>query len=75
MLTTWGDKHYVGLNKLQVFDNTKSNLLSKLGTYKLSAIPSSVASLPGMNKDPRTVDKLISNDSNSMWLCPMNSDI
>jgi hypothetical protein len=49
--------------------------LSKKGTYKISAIPSSVASLPNMSNDPRTIDKLVLNDSKSMWLSPMNSDI
>lgn len=71
--STWGDRHYIGLNGLQLLDPTGAPLA--LSVDRIDADPSSIATLPQMQRDPRTVDKLIDGvnatyDDRHMWLAP-----
>ena len=71
--STWGDPHYVGLNGLQLLSPSGEPIA--LSAQQLSAEPPSVASLPQLRNDPRTVDKLVdgtnaSYDDRHMFLSP-----
>jgi len=73
--STWGDRHYIGLNGLQLLDPTGAPLA--LSVDRIDADPSSIATLPQMQRDPRTVDKLIDGvnatyDDRHMWLAPFS---
>lgn len=78
-LSTWGDKHYVGLNGVEVYDQLGSAILTQPGNeFVLVADPCSVNSLSGQECDVRTVDKLYdgvyeTEDDRHMWLAPFNN--
>lgn len=54
---TWGDKHYVGLTGIEVFDNEGKQV--DLSSSKITAFPPDINILEGYGDDPRTVDKLV----------------
>ena len=73
LLSTWGDPHYIGLNGIQLLSPTGAPL--RITGAQLSADPPSIASLPQLANDPRTVDKLVdgsnaSYDDRHMFLAP-----
>ena len=79
LYSTHGDYDYIGLNGLEMFDECGRNLTRREDNPEnfpfITAEPFSVNTLPGMEKDPRTPDKLIDghNDTGSdlhMWLAP-----
>ena len=68
ILSTWGDKHYVGLTGIEIFDN-EGNLVP------ITATAPDVNLLPGITNDPRTADKLVdqhwfTKDDLHVWLSP-----
>ncbi|KAL2635160.1 hypothetical protein R1flu_006639 [Riccia fluitans] len=70
LLSTWGDQHYMGLNGIELYDET--GRLLPLSTYNVHASPSSINELPGLS-DTRTIDKLLDGENNTwddqhMWL-------
>ncbi|EFA08803.2 katanin-interacting protein [Tribolium castaneum] len=71
ILTTWGDKHYVGLNGIEIF-----GLDGKLvKVKKITAVPPDVNVLPECNADPRVVTNLLdgvcrTQDDMHIWLAP-----
>ena len=73
LLSTWGDNHYIGLNGIEVFDNTGKDV-TQTGC-RVSAKPGSVRELGEMSDDVRTPDKLVdgvnnTKDDRHMWLAP-----
>uniref|UniRef100_H2YAI6 KATNIP domain-containing protein n=1 Tax=Ciona savignyi TaxID=51511 RepID=H2YAI6_CIOSA len=69
--TTWGDKHYVGLNGIEVF--SKDGCLAKIS--KITANPPDINILPGYHNDPRRFTNLLNGvnqtcDDINMWLAP-----
>ncbi|XP_022092559.1 protein KIAA0556-like isoform X2 [Acanthaster planci] len=69
--TTWGDKHYIGLNGIEIFksDGEPVNIV------EISADPSDINILPDYGNDPRVVSNLIdgvnrTRDDTHMWLAP-----
>uniref|UniRef100_A0A7S4F9V3 KATNIP domain-containing protein n=1 Tax=Chrysotila carterae TaxID=13221 RepID=A0A7S4F9V3_CHRCT len=76
LTSTWGDLHYIGLNGLELLDPSGTRIGS-LARSHVAATPFSVASLPSMQGDPRTPDKLVDGvnatlDDRHMWLTPHN---
>lgn len=72
---TWGDKHYVGLAGIELFDDNGAPI--KIPKEQIKADPADINTLPGYGKDPRTIDKLIDGtyltcDDFHMWLTPFN---
>ena len=72
---TWGDKHYVGLAGIELFDDNGTTI--KIPKEQIKADPADINTLPGYGKDPRTIDKLINGtyltcDDFHMWLTPFN---
>ncbi|XP_022235197.1 protein KIAA0556-like, partial [Limulus polyphemus] len=71
ILSTWGDKHYVGLNGIEVFThNGKPAQVEKIG-----AEPADINVLPDYSHDPRVVTNLIdgvyrTKDDMHLWLAP-----
>ena len=69
--TTWGDRHYVGLNGIEVF--TSSGEQVKI--TKVRADPADINVLDEYSKDPRVVTNLIdgvnrTRDDVHVWLAP-----
>lgn len=74
-LSTWGDKHYLGLNGVELFD--RHNCLIELNAQMIDAQPRDINILkePGAPHDVRTLDKLYDGMNNTyddrhMWLAP-----
>uniref|UniRef100_K3X169 KATNIP domain-containing protein n=1 Tax=Globisporangium ultimum (strain ATCC 200006 / CBS 805.95 / DAOM BR144) TaxID=431595 RepID=K3X169_GLOUD len=75
MMSTWGDKFYLGLNGLELYD--QSNTLIPLHEDIIDAQPRDINALhePGAPHDVRTLDKLYDGVNNTygdrhMWLSP-----
>ena len=73
LYSTWGDKFYVGLAGVEVFDEKGKPV--RIAPGCISAEPSSLNSLPDVEGDPRTVDRLIdgeysTKDDLHCWLAP-----
>lgn len=73
LLGTWGDPHYMGLNGIELYDCFNNRIPLDMGN--LHAMPDSVRHLAGMEKDVRTLDKLVdgvnaTRDDRHMWLVP-----
>lgn len=73
IVTTWGDRHYVGLNGIEVF--TAGGQQAAVSSVR--AEPADINVLPEYNKDPRVVTNLIdginrTRDDTHMWLAPYN---
>ncbi|XP_076331962.1 katanin-interacting protein-like isoform X2 [Tachypleus tridentatus] len=71
ILSTWGDKHYVGLNGVEVF--TQSG--RPVQVEKIWAVPADINVLPDYSHDPRVVTNLIdgvyrTKDDMHLWLAP-----
>ncbi|KAK6643303.1 hypothetical protein RUM43_004808 [Polyplax serrata] len=69
--STWGDKHYLGLNGIEIFSAEGKKVQIK----SISADPPNINILPEYSKDPRIVENLIDNvyltqDDMHMWLTP-----
>lgn len=71
--STWGDKYYVGMAGLEVFDSLGRPV--QISPNGIEASPSDLNSLPGYHGDPRTIDKLVDGnyktcDEIHSWLAP-----
>lgn len=71
ILSTWGDRHYVGLNGLEVFSSSGE----PLRPVHIHADPPDINILPAYGKDPRIVTNLIdginrTQDDMHLWLAP-----
>ncbi|CAB1337902.1 unnamed protein product, partial [Coregonus sp. 'balchen'] len=71
ILSTWGDRHYVGLNGLEVFSSSGQ----PLRPARIRADPPDINVLPAYDKDPRIVANLIdginrTQDDMHLWLAP-----
>lgn len=71
ILSTWGDRHYVGLNGLEVFSSSGE----PLRPAHIRADPPDINILPAYGKDPRVVTNLIdgvnrTQDDMHLWLAP-----
>lgn len=71
ILSTWGDRHYVGLNGLEVFSSSGKPLRPS----HIRADPPDINILPGYGKDPRVVSNLFdgvnhTQDDMHLWLAP-----
>ncbi|XP_056286529.1 katanin-interacting protein isoform X2 [Pseudoliparis swirei] len=71
ILSTWGDRHYVGLNSLEVFSSSGA----PLRPAHICADPPDINVLPAYGKDPRVVTNLIdgvnrTQDDMHLWLAP-----
>ncbi|XP_068885729.1 katanin-interacting protein isoform X4 [Aphelocoma coerulescens] len=69
--TTWGDRHYVGLNGIEVF----SSKGEPVRIAKITAEPPDINILPAYGNDPRIVTNLIdgvnrTQDDMHLWLAP-----
>ena len=69
--STWGDRHYVGLNGIEVFTSTGE--IAKVA--KIRAEPQDINVLEEYTKDPRVVGNLVdgvnrTRDDIHMWLAP-----
>ncbi|NXK47891.1 K0556 protein, partial [Chauna torquata] len=69
--TTWGDRHYVGLNGIEVF----SSKGEPVQISKITAEPPDINILPTYGKDPRVITNLIdgvnlTQDDMHLWLAP-----
>ncbi|KAK3599312.1 hypothetical protein CHS0354_028678 [Potamilus streckersoni] len=71
ILTTWGDRHYVGLTGIDIFSSTGE----PVSIAKISAEPKDINILSEYEKDPRVVSNIIdgvnrTRDDIHMWLTP-----
>ncbi|XP_065066463.1 katanin-interacting protein-like isoform X2 [Rhopilema esculentum] len=69
--STWGDRHYIGLNGVEVFTSTGE--LAKI--LEITADPSDINILPEYDHDPRVVSNLndgvyMTRDDLHLWLTP-----
>ncbi|KFW07344.1 Uncharacterized protein KIAA0556, partial [Eurypyga helias] len=69
--TTWGDRHYVGLNGIEVF----SSKGEPVQISKISAVPPDINILPAYGNDPRVITNIIdgvnrTQDDMHLWLAP-----
>ncbi|NXL90568.1 K0556 protein, partial [Alectura lathami] len=69
--TTWGDRHYVGLNGIEVFSSNGE----PVQISKITADPPDINILPAYGKDPRVITNLIdgvnlTQDDMHLWLAP-----
>ncbi|KAG8558458.1 hypothetical protein GDO81_017002 [Engystomops pustulosus] len=69
--TTWGDRHYVGLNGIEVFSSTGN----PVQIANISAEPPNINILPAYGRDPRVVTNLTdgvnkTQDDMHVWLAP-----
>ncbi|XP_032429779.1 protein KIAA0556 isoform X2 [Xiphophorus hellerii] len=69
--STWGDRHYVGLNGLEVFSASGE----PLRPATISADPPDINVLPAYGKDPRVAANLVdgvnrTQDDMHLWLAP-----
>ncbi|KAL1787305.1 KIAA0556-like isoform X2 [Sigmodon hispidus] len=69
--STWGDRHYVGLNGIEIFSSTGE----PVQIASITADPPDINILPAYGKDPRVVSNLIdgvnrTQDDMHVWLAP-----
>ncbi|XP_075421388.1 katanin-interacting protein isoform X2 [Ascaphus truei] len=69
--TTWGDRHYVGLNGIEIFTSNGN----PVQIAKIKADPTDINILPAYGKDPRIVTNLVdgvnrTQDDMHLWLAP-----
>ncbi|XP_050954705.1 katanin-interacting protein isoform X2 [Labeo rohita] len=69
--STWGDRHYVGLNGIEIFSSTGEPVTP----VHITADPPDINILPAYGKDPRVVTNLIdgvhrTQDDMHLWLAP-----
>ncbi|XP_072916930.1 katanin-interacting protein isoform X1 [Hemitrygon akajei] len=75
IISTWGDRHYVGLNGIEIFSSTGEPV--KIAQIK--ANPADINILPAYGKDPRVVSNLINGinrtqDDMHLWLAPFTPE-
>ncbi|KAJ8916124.1 hypothetical protein NQ315_004491 [Exocentrus adspersus] len=73
ILSTWGDKYYVGLNGIEIFSADGQLAVVE----SISAVPPDVNILPECKNDPRVVSNLLdgvnrTQDDMHIWLAPFN---
>ncbi|KAJ8364242.1 hypothetical protein SKAU_G00130730 [Synaphobranchus kaupii] len=71
ILSTWGDRHYVGLNGMEIFSSSGEPVLPA----RIRADPPDINVLPAYGKDPRVVANLVdgvnrTQDDMHLWLAP-----
>ncbi|KAK2870458.1 hypothetical protein Q8A67_024850 [Cirrhinus molitorella] len=71
ILSTWGDRHYVGLNGIEIFSSTGEPVTP----VHITADPPDINILPAYGKDPRVITNLIdgvhrTQDDMHLWLAP-----
>ncbi|XP_051543364.1 katanin-interacting protein-like isoform X2 [Myxocyprinus asiaticus] len=71
IMSTWGDRHYVGLNGIEIFSSTGE----PVKPVHVTADPPDINILPAYGKDPRIVTNLIdgvnrTQDDMHLWLAP-----
>ncbi len=71
ILSTWGDRHYVGLNGIEIFSSNGEPVTP----VHIMADPPDINILPAYGKDPRVVTNLIdrvhrTQDDMHLWLAP-----
>ncbi|XDV47960.1 hypothetical protein PO909_017495 [Leuciscus waleckii] len=71
IMSTWGDRHYVGLNGIEIFSSTGE----PVKPVHITADPPDINILPAYGKDPRVVTNLIdgvhlTQDDMHLWLAP-----
>ncbi|KAJ9593006.1 hypothetical protein L9F63_015325, partial [Diploptera punctata] len=69
--STWGDRHYLGLNGIEIFSSTGE----PVSVAKIWADPADINVLPEYSKDPRVVTNLLdgvnrTHDDMHLWLAP-----
>ncbi|XP_063286306.1 katanin-interacting protein [Pelobates fuscus] len=69
--TTWGDRHYVGLNGIEIYSSNGN----PVQIANITADPPDINILPAYGKDPRVVTNLIdgvnrTQDDMHLWLTP-----
>ncbi|XP_049938439.1 katanin-interacting protein-like isoform X1 [Schistocerca serialis cubense] len=69
--STWGDRHYLGLNGIEIFSGNGE----PVDIQKISADPADINILPEYGKDPRVVTNLLdgvnrTHDDMHLWLAP-----
>nr|CAH7727082.1 unnamed protein product [Callosobruchus chinensis] len=74
ILSTWGDKYYVGLNGIEIFDSDGQIVKVR----NISALPPDINILPECNDDPRIVKNLLdgvnrTQDDMHIWLAPFET--
>ncbi|XP_061564927.1 katanin-interacting protein isoform X2 [Cololabis saira] len=74
ILSTWGDRHYVGLNGIEVFSASGK----PLRPAHIRADPPDINILPAYGKDPRVITNLTdginrTQDDMHLWLAPFTS--
>ena len=72
--TTWGDRYYVGLCGLELFDGDGEKI-ARSALKHVGASPAGMNDLPDYTNDPRTVDNLFDGvnrtcDAFHLWLAP-----
>jgi hypothetical protein len=72
--TTWGDRYYVGLCGLELFDGEGEKILRSAFKH-IRADPAGMNVLPDYSNDPRTVENLFdgvnrTTDAFHLWLAP-----
>eukprot|EP00898_Chlorokybus_atmophyticus_P004718 jgi/Chlat1/5247/Chrsp33S00385 len=75
LVSTWGDRHYMGLTAIQVLD--PAMLPIPVSVSSLDARPRDLNDIPGYSGDDRTLDKLVdgcnvTQDDHHMWLIPFH---
>ncbi|KAK1162836.1 hypothetical protein AOXY_G17805 [Acipenser oxyrinchus oxyrinchus] len=71
ILSTWGDRHYVGMNGMEMFSSTGE----PIQVARIRADPPDINILPAYGRDPRVVSNLIDSvnmtqDDMHLWLAP-----
>jgi len=77
IFSTWGDKHYVGLAGIELFDAFGKSIIIHHPKEQIDANPRDINVLPQYGKDPRTIDKLMDGtyltcDDMHEWLAPFS---
>ncbi|XP_067329136.1 katanin-interacting protein-like isoform X2 [Anolis sagrei] len=72
--STWGDRHYVGLNGIELF----SSKGEPIPVARIAADPPDINILPAYGRDPRVVGNLLdgvnrTQDDMHLWLAPFTS--
>ncbi|CAD8068559.1 unnamed protein product [Paramecium primaurelia] len=73
--STWGDKYYVGLNGIEIFNEIGKQIEIQDPYSQVKADPSDINVLPEYFNDPRTPDKLVdgvyyTQSDMHVWLSP-----
>jgi hypothetical protein len=77
LFSTWGDKFYIGLCGIEVFDSEGRPV--HIDRTRVTAEPPNLNVLPDVVNDPRTEDKLVdgyylTSDDMHSWLAPLNQN-